>query len=348
MDFIKKLNLKPLNVLKVAGLGVVGLFIITLIFSLFGSTFRNFSNNISGGVTQVSPSYNYDGYDEAYTREESAKSYGGGASSLSIRNISPIMPPSPGGTTGSDAEQFEVTDYNASIETRNLEETCKAITDLKIRTYVIFESANAYDRGCSFSFKVKHDRVAEILAIVKELDPKELSENTYTIKRQIEDFTSETEILEKKRDSIEATLESAIRAYDEITRVATRAQDAASLAKIIESKIQIIERLSQERININEQLDRLSRAKAEQLDRLEYTYFNISVYENKYFDGENLADSWKASIKDFVRTMNQVAQDISINLVAFLFLAAQYVLYFFILVLTAKYGWRLVKRVWEK
>jgi len=113
----------------------------------------------------------------------------GNAVGLSIRNVaSPSVPPANNTiTTGDNAEDFEVTDYSANIETRHLEDTCKQISGLKSRTDVIFENANEYDKGCSYNFKVKHSSVAEILAVIKSLDPKELNENTYTIKRLVDD-----------------------------------------------------------------------------------------------------------------------------------------------------------------
>src|SRR3989339_721006 len=163
--------------------------------------------------------------------------------------------------------------------------------NLKPREDVIFENASEYEKNCNYSFKVKRDSVKEILSIIESLDPKELNENTYTIKRLIEDYT----------------------------------RDVENLAKIIDSKIRIIERLTQERININSQLERLNRSKAEQLDRLEYTYFRVYVFENKFIDREDLKDSWKTAIKSFVRDINKIAQDITINLAALLFLILEYI-----------------------
>jgi len=270
---------------------------------------------------------------------------------LSVRNVvsSPsVVPITNNVITGDNAEDFEVTDYNANIETRHLEDTCKQISGLKSREDVIFENSNEYEKGCNYSFKVKHGSVEEILNLIKTLDPKDLSENKYTIKRLVDDYTSEVEILEKKIASIEKTLSDAVKAYDEVTRLATQTQNVESLAKIIDSKIGIIERLTQERININAQLERLARAKSEQLDRLDYTYFNVNILENKFVDGQSLKDSWKAAIKSFVRDINTITQDITINLVSLLFVILQYVIYFFIILIVAKYSWSLAKRIWQK
>ena len=252
-------------------------------------------------------------------------------------------------TTSSDtAEDYEVTEYNSTIKTRNLKQTCSTLAGLKARTYVIFESANEYDTGCNYNFKVKNENKAEILAIVKSLNPRTLIENIHTIKRQNDDYTSEEEILKNKKEVIENTLNDAVQSYDEISRLATQQRDVESLAKIIDSKIRIIEKLSRERIRVNEQLDRLSRNKADQLDRIQYVYFHLNVYENKFVDLKSIKDSWVAAVKKFVTNMNNVLQAISVNLIFVLFMISQYVLYLLIIILAAKYLWKYVKYIWLK
>lgn len=358
MHFLEQFkSMSPSQALKMAGVALVGLVLLAIIFQLLGSSFRSISQSIPGiagipGIPTMSSGMGggyggveYDGYAKYGASEDAVMA------ELSVRNVagSISMPYPPSyQTTGDDAEEYEVTQYSARIETRRLEDSCAEVSALKKRDDVIFESANTYDRGCDFTFKVRHESVEEVLALIEAMDPKDLSENTYTIKQQIEDFTSEVDVLEKKRASIDATLASALSAYDEITRLATNTQNAEALAKIIDSRIGIIERLTQERININEQLDRLARAKAEQLDRLEYTYFSVSVYEDKFVDGEDLADSWKTAIKDFVRGVNQILQDLTVGLILLIFFIAQWALYALILLFVAKYGWKIGKNIWNR
>ena len=338
MDFTKAL--------KTAGIALLAIVLLSIVIGI-GQTFlgRRMGGYSMGGM--VAPSAPV--YDSTEYYGEATKGYaidGASAPSLSYRNILPI--PSPSGTTGNTAEEFEVTDYTAHIETRHLDETCGAIAGLKAQSYVIFENANTYDRGCSYTFKVERAHVEEIVSKIEALDPKTLSENTYTIKRQIDDFTSQEEIWKNKLTSIDQTLRNAGAAYDELTRLATRVQDVETLAKVIDSKIQVVERLTLERIAVSEQLDRLSRAKADQLDRLEYTYFNVSVSENRYVDGEQLADSWNAAIREFVQTLNEILQNSTINLALFLVFLAQVALYAVVLLLIAKYGWTWVKKIWQR
>jgi len=326
--------------------GIAILVIVVLSFStrIIGSSFQSLTQSTGlslPGVTGV-PVYETRGSSEDadYTDEK--------AVSLSLRNIAP-QPPSPDtSTVGAEAEAFEVTEYSAHIETRNLKDSCESISTLKVREDIIFENANEYSHGCSYTFKVTKESTDEILAFLKSMDPRELSENTYTIQKRIEDFTSQEDILKRKQETIEKTLTDAIYAYDEITRIARQSQNADALASVIDSKVRTIERLTQERINLSTQLDQLARAKAEQLDRLEYTYFNVTIFENKFVDGQELKDSWKMAIKTFVRDINTAIQDMTVGVVALLFLIAQYALYLVIVLLLAKYGWKGVVALWKK
>jgi hypothetical protein len=344
MEFPKDFNLKTGNILKLGGLALVAIVLIALAFKMIGSSL-NYSSQ-SGGI---GGSMRGEMFATDALNESVGASYQKADMDLSIRNVMPTTVPSRGNTAvGDNSEALEVTEHSVNIETRQLKETCSKVSALKVRTDVIFEDANEYKRGCDYSFKAKRSSVAEVLAVLKKLNPKELNENTYTIKNLVDDYTSETEILEKKKAAIEATLASAVKAYDDITALAAQTKDADSLARIIDSKIGIIERLTQQRIETSAQLERLGRSKAEQLDRLDYIYFNVHVVENKFIDSEDLKDSWKAAIKSFVRDINSIMQDLTINLVTLLFFVLQYVAYFFIVLVIAKYVWRLAKRIWTK
>ncbi len=338
MDFLEKYNLTPIKIVKFLALILLGIVILSVAFSFINNTLRSVS---SGNYNQAPAMYSGGFMDSEEMMMESGMSKG---INLSSRNI---MPQINNYTPGVDAEDFEITEYRATVETRNLEKSCDAITSLKPSDYVIFESANRGENNCNFRFKVKKENVAEVLAIVKSLDPREMNESVETIKKQIDDFTSQEEVLKRKLQSVEDTLSTAIVAYDEISKLATKTSDATSLANIIESKIRIIEKLSQEKINIITQLESISRLKSEKLDKLEYTYFNINIYENKYIDIDSLKDSWKSSIKYFVFDMNRVLQDLSVGLVTLAMYTFQYLLYLVIMVITGKYVWKLFKRIWK-
>lgn len=345
-DILKTAWQNPLRTLKIAGGIIVTLLVLTIAFQFISNTLRSvgFPNRFGSAA----PSYSAGGiarYDAEYGIEEDAMN----SAMAKIGGMPTPMPPNDGGfSSGNDAEDFEVTEYNGTIQTNDKEPVCTILTDLKAHEYVIFENTNNHTTGCTVSFKVEHEHTQEILTIIEDLQPENLSASSYTIKRSIENTTSEVEILQQKLTSINETLQSALVAYDEITKLATATRDAASLATIIDGKVRLIERLTQERININERLDRLEKNKAQQMERLEYTYFYVYVYEDKFVDTKRIKDSWKSAIQSFVHESNALVQEITIGIVVFLLTLVQYVLYFVILLFTAKFGWKFTRRVWKQ
>jgi hypothetical protein len=289
-----------------------------------------------------------EGVSADYAVMEGGKGMALGMPEFSARNASTIYPPRPGMSTGNSAEQYEVSDYSASIETTDLDDTCAGIAELKKKKEVIFESSTQSDTNCFYSFKVEHASVDLVLDTLKGMNPRDLSENTYTIKEQLEDFTSETDILKKKLEAIESTLTKALASYDEVARLAAQTNDAEALASIINSKVMTIERLTEARISVNQQLEYLARAKTQAADRLNYAFFSVSVYKNEYVDGKALGDSWKAAVQQFFNDANRAVQGITVLFVSLALWAAQYVLYFLLLVVIVKYGWKFTVAIWKK
>ena len=331
MEFLKKLNIRTSHLF----IGVSIVLLCMVLLSILGSR---------------SPLGSFGMMDESMVMPTS---YSGmkaqGAPTLSARNVSDsYIPPIDGGyTKGDTGEAFEVKEYSAQIETRNLTRDCDAIHTLKARTDVIFEHANTYTHGCSFTFKVKRGSVDEVLALIKNMDPRDLTESTYTIKREVDDYTSEITILENKLATLDKTLTDAISSYENITTLATNRGDVENLAKIIESKLSIIERLTMLRIETVNELGRIERSTGVALDRLAYTYFTVSVYENTFVDGDTIRDSWKAAVRTFIQDANTLVQDISIGLLGLLLAVFKFALYFVILLITARVGWTFTKKMWS-
>ncbi len=344
MQFLEKYNLTPLKVFKALLVVLVALVVLSFVLASLNSARDNVSfidngYQIGGGTSVPSMPSRQTG------KMMAESDY---AEEMSVSTAPYMSPVSYDGYTSGDSEAFEVTDYSATIETQNVMNDCDQIRTLKTRTDIIFENASEHDRGCSYTFKTEKKSVAEVLALIEAMGPKELIENTYTIKREVDSYTSEIDILKRKLESLDATLTDAIAAYNDITATAKTVGDAETLARIIESKIGIIERLTNARIQTVSELDRYEKAKSDALDRMTYTHFTISIFENRYWNGEDLKDSWKREAQLFFAKTNTLVQDLSIGLVYLLLATLKYALYFFILLLIARLGWDATKRIWIK
>ncbi len=336
----------PVNLLKAAALLLVGVILLSVVVRLVGPTLQNVRSQVlmEPGIA-TAPSMGSFGMNGG--KGEADYAYGEDAS-LSVRNIASMPVPYPTWSSGTDAEAYEVTDYAVTIETSDRDDTCTEVAELKKLDYVVFESAHEYDQGCSYRFKVAHAKVDAILSLVDDLDPKFVSQNTRTIKEEVDDYTSQTEILEQRLKAIDDTLTSATKAYDDITILATRALDADALARIIDSRINTIQRLTMERVQAAAELERVARAKAQSLDRVLYSYFTVDVTEVRYVDGTALSDSWKYALQSFVYELNRVVQDVTIGLITLIASILKYALYLLVLLVAALGAWRMARTLWLK
>ena len=333
MEFFKNLSTLQQNVLKFGGVFLLGAVAVMAL-----------SGNTGLPLPQFSMSKEAD-----YMENQVSSDAYYGAPELSVRNVEGggIMPPiDPTYTPGADTEDYEVKQYSISFESRNKDKECVAVRDLLNREDVVFENTNEYESGCSYSFKVKKESVETVLALLDTLNPKEVNENAYTIKREVTDDTSEMEILEKKLAAITTTLTESLATYDSLIAKASAQGDVASLAQLTDSKLNLLERLTMSQIDINAQLDRLNRAKTDALDQLVYTQFNVSVYENKFINGKEIGDSWTAAIQTLFRDINNFAQEVSLGFVALLFTIVKYALYGVVLLFVARFGYNFAKKVW--
>ena len=312
-------------------LGIIGLFILLTIFTAL--------TNLSVISTGLQSSKNYE-MDSSVS--VSAPSYYGEAVERGI-----VADYDSNTVAGTNAEDFESRDYNASIKTNNLGITCSTIENLKPLPHVIFTSANESKTNCRYHFKVTNDQSDAILSIIKDLRPEQLSQNIYTIKKQIENKLSQKDNLERNLTSIEQILSEALTSYDELLAIATAEQNTKTLATAIKDKIDLIDQLKQRREQTRQQIDSINRQLADQQDRLEYTYFSVYVYEWKYFSFDDIKESWQQEFKQLVNSANDVLQKLTLSLISFILYVILFAVYIVIALVVIRVGWKIVKVIWK-
>ena len=330
MKFLKKFDWSIKSIAKVIGIGLVGMIAISIIISLMSMSVRTVFD--SGNQ-----SYKYMGMED-----EMSMNRLGGVQKMAM----PITPQSQY-TSGDDAEEFEIKEYNGTIKTRKLEKTCGIIQKLKSKDYIIFEQSDQNQISCYFKFKVVKENAEEVVAIIKKLKPENLNERIQTIKKAIEGADTELDILQKRLSANEQALTEAQKAYDEIGRAATRKGDIETLAKTIDNKLKLIGDLTKERMDIKERIDRIAKNRSDLTDQLKYTTFKINVYEDLIVDWKEIKDSWKYEIKSFVQNINEVLQGVTVNLFNFMIRFIQVVIYLFVSLFLIKYVWKVTKIIWK-
>jgi len=335
MNFFKDFDWSFKSIAKIFGMIILGVIALSIVISLISFSFKtifNFSNYNNNGY-EVSNNMMYEeSFGEAKTMRAEP--------TMAINPNSDYSP-------GNDAENFEVKNYNATIKTSSLDSICETISNLKSRKEIIFESANHNDKNCNYQFKVEKAYTEEILAIIEGLDPEDINENIKTIKKSVEVYDTQLDILKKKLSSIEETLEKAQNTYDEVTKLATKKQDVESLTTIINNKLNLIDKLTNERMNIKQQIDLNLKSKADQLDKLKYSFFSVFIYEDKILDLAQIKESWNREIKNLIQNFNDMLQGISLNLLTYLIRFVEVAIYLFLSLFLLKFVWFAVKKIWK-
>ena len=245
-------------------------------------------------------------------------------------------------------EDFEIKEYSTNIKTSKITQVCKRFSDLKDKSYIIFEISNESETNCNYRFKVEKNKEKEVLSIIEGLKPEYLNQNIQTIKRRIDNFETEISILTENLKSIEDTLLNAQSAYDELTILATKKEDTESLAKIIDSKLNLINTLTKEKLTIWSKITRHNKDKNMQLDRLKYSFFNININEDLIINWKNIKQSWKNEMKAFINNLNNMAENLTINLFEYILQFLLITVYFFISLFLLKIIWFITKKIWNR
>ncbi|KKS28132.1 MAG: hypothetical protein UU89_C0045G0004 [Parcubacteria group bacterium GW2011_GWC2_42_11] len=285
------------------------------------------SNNTGSGIAEMAP------YAPVPSGAPSYKSYDGDMSEA-------------------DAESYESLSYYGSFKESNLDAVCDSIESWKPLAHVVFEKAVRNDLHCSYQFKVERAHVASIVTEIQNLNPEEFSAATETIKKQVVEYEGQLDILLRKQKLLETTLTDAVAAYDDLRTLATSVEDVESLTKIIDSKLNTIERLTRERVNLSQQIDAIAQQRAELADMIEYVYFSLQVEKYQVVDIASLKDSWVRGMRASIANLNTTLQDLTLGVFVLLLGLVQVIIYAGIILVVvfviAKFAWYRVRSFWKE
>lgn len=308
---------------------VVTLLVVAFIKASFGYS-MNFSQGSMvppGSVSSMSyGKVSYDSYP------------GNGSSPVSYEQSTPTA----------DAELYEVTSYQATIESRTMEDDCKAIQALKSDDAIIFLSSSVGKTSCSFNFKAKKSASQKALDAINILNPKQLTENVHTIEDTLITYDRRKEILENKLKTIDSILTDAVASYQEVSRLAVQTGSVTNLRQAINDKVDIVERLTQKKLAIEQELASISNSSSSDLDQTNYAQFSVYIVKDTFIDKDSLVSSWKNEIKRLVREINNSLQSITIGFLSILLTVATYILYLLVGILILKYLKKIILSIWNK
>lgn len=259
----------------------------------------------------------------------------------------PSATPSP----SPDSESYEALSYQTLFKVGDLDTLCNTLETWKPLPYVVFESAVRNELRCTYRFKVERAHVAGIVTEIENLDPDEFSARTETMKKQVVEYEGQLAILLRKQELLETTLTDAVIAYDELRDLATSVEDVESLTKIIDSKLNAIERLTRERVTLSQQIDAIARRSAELADTIEYVYFFVDAQKYQVVDIASIKNSWVREMRMGVTNVNDTLQELTLGVLVLLLnllrITIQVGIVLVVVVVVGKFAWQNTRRFWN-
>jgi len=336
----RKLSL--LRILLVAAVGLIGL---AIIFALL-STVIQLTGVSKSTVSQSGSSY----VGNSVTMVARAPAVGVDTV-MGERVASGVVPMPPlysdsGGTRLYNEANYEARSYDVRYRVRDLDMLCNQIEQFKPLPHVVFEQQMRNEHTCYYHFKVTQGYASATVSWLLARDPDDLTASTDVVKKQLVRYSSQMDILLQKQEVIEQTLQDTLSAYGELIDLATRANDIESLTKVVDSKLAMVQKLSQQRLTLAQQIGVLTRQQADLQDRVDFVSFAVRVEQYDILDLVSLKNSWMNELRAFVVTINSTLQRFTLHLIENLFALALLLVYAVILLVLVKHGWREVKRFW--
>jgi Ca2+/Na+ antiporter len=246
-----------------------------------------------------------------------------------------------------DSALFEIKRYEVRYQTNETETLQKKIKTLKAKAYIIFDKYNESKEESTYVLKVKREKSQEVLAFLEDLSPQKTHLYVENIKKSIDSSIDEEKLLKEKLAKLEIILNDATQSYSALLLLAKEKNNIDALTKLIDLKINTLNRLSRERNAILAEIYTLSKGKQELFDSLNYVIFNINIDEFLYIDTESLKNSWKYDVKALISNFNSLGQSLTTTLASFIIKLFEFFIYFVLMLFILKIIIFIIKKVFS-
>ena len=257
------------------------------------------------------------------------------------------IPPVPGDGYTSSLERYETSQYRISARTKQFEEICDAVTNLKSEDAIHFKNFDSSINTCHAQFFVEKDRADGVVSLFKNFSGVKIDHSTNSVTRHKENIESQSSIVRQQLLSVTNTLTEAEVAFNEIVEFARQNKDAETLSEAIRAKLQQIDYLTQRKISLTSQLNNYAQQAADLNERIDVVRFAVNinrsnpVYPNK--KSQQWENAWNELSEHFTSTLIGLTAMFGI----FLLYVVQYGIYLLVLIVATRLGWKFVKIIWK-
>ncbi len=246
-----------------------------------------------------------------------------------------------------DSSLFEIKNYEIKYKTNETLYLQNKIKELKKKNFVIFDRYDESKQNSQYVIKVKRENFEEVLEFLKELSPVKIHLFVENIKKSIDSTIDREKLLSDKLRKIEVILNDAIESYSSLLKLAKEQNNIESLTKLIDLKINTLNKLSNEKNAILEQINYIKKNRKELFDKVNFVIFRISIEEFLYLDIIELKNSWQYEVKNLVSTLNNLAQNLSVKFLIFVVNVIKFMVYFIFVLLLLKILFWTIKKIFN-
>jgi len=258
----------------------------------------------------------------------------------------PPTVPTTGGYT-QNLEQYETTDYQVSGRVKAFELFCDNLETLKADDRYDFRTLQSSLNNCRATFFTEERYAADVLTQFQQNEGVQTSRMTESVTRHREQIQSRSNIIQQQLNSVTSTLIEAEQAYNEIAAFARAERDTETYSEAITEKLRQVDQLTQRKISLTSQLDALAQQAADLNERIGVVQISVNVSRSYTLNPDKVAREWEQAWELLTDTWTNFGIWLTVYLGIFLLFVAQWSLYVIILLVLARFGYKLARRIWK-
>ncbi|MCA9356974.1 hypothetical protein H6784_03930 [Candidatus Nomurabacteria bacterium] len=324
----------------------IGLLVLLVIF--FVLIFLNSFFAVSTGLSNTT----IDNYSYGLSAPMVSNGVGGGQMERSMvaadsEFYAPSPMPMPDVSFTPDLEKYETSRYDITARTKQFDELCSAVKNLKSSTDIHFKQINESLNNCQATFYVAESKTESVLSTFSAFRGVEVNRNTESVTRHRAQLQSQTDILRQQLSSVESSLSKVETQFDEIAEFSRTQKDASTLAQAIREKLNMVDSLTQRKINLTNQLNNLYQQSAELEERIDVVEFYVSVYRSYPIYLNKESQKWEKAWEGLKETYTDTLIGLTAFFGIFILWVLRIAVYLLVVIVVVRGIWKVVKLVWK-
>ena len=322
---------------RFAGIGILIIFVLLILWGAMN--LATSSTGLSDESFNMAPS----------TISNSNQAERGMAYEEGVSSDSAYYPPQPisSGYTA-DLETYETTTYALTARTKQFDDVCSFIRNLKTDTKIHFKTLNESTNNCNANFFVEEAYAESVLAQLTAYEDAEYTRNTQSVTKHRQNLQSQTSILQRQLNNVQKSLTTAERQLDNLNNTYFNSEDVATLSLRVNESLRFIEQLNQKKINLTNQLSYIYQQAADLEERLNVVEFSTNISRSNPAVSNLQEPNWDRAWNEVKNVFNDTLMGLSTTFLILLLWITRMVIYLIVIALVLRGLYKFGKFVLNK